>query len=34
MRARGLKLGSTTGYPREVMEVVARAKEQGFVPDS
>ncbi len=34
MRARGLKLGSTTGYPRVVMDVVvARAKAQGFVAD-
>ena len=35
MRARGLKIGSTTGYPREVMEVVVReAKAQGYEPDS
>lgn len=35
MRARGLKIGSTTGYPREVMDVVIReAKAQGYEPDS
>lgn len=35
MRARGLKIGSTTGYPREVMDVVVReAKAQGYEPDS
>ena len=34
-RARGLKLGSTTGYTRSLMEVVCpRAAEQGFAPDS
>lgn len=34
MRARGLKIGSTTGYPRPVMEVTERiAREQGYVPD-
>lgn len=34
MRARGLKIGSTTGYPRSVMEVVIRAAAaQGYVPD-
>lgn len=34
-RARGLKIGSTTGYNREMTEVVlAEAKRQGFVPDS
>jgi phosphonoacetaldehyde hydrolase len=34
MRARGLKLGSTTGYPRVVMEVVIeRARAQGFTLD-
>jgi phosphonoacetaldehyde hydrolase len=35
MRARGLKIGSTTGYPRPVMDVVVRAAAaQGYVPDS
>jgi phosphonoacetaldehyde hydrolase len=34
LRARGLKIASTTGYPREVMDVVFRvAKEQGYEPD-
>jgi phosphonoacetaldehyde hydrolase len=34
MRARGLSIASTTGYPREVTEVVMRvAKEQGYEPD-
>jgi phosphonoacetaldehyde hydrolase len=34
LRARGLAIGSTTGYPREVMDVVVRlAKEQGFETD-
>lgn len=34
MRARGLKIGSTTGYPRVVMEVVRRvAAAQGYEPD-
>jgi phosphonoacetaldehyde hydrolase len=34
MRARGMRVGSTTGYPRVVMEVVAaRARAQGFVAD-
>lgn len=34
MRARGLKIGTTTGYPRRVMEVVERrAAEQGYRPD-
>ena len=34
MRARGMKLGSTTGYPRVVMDVVIeRAQAQGFVLD-
>lgn len=33
-RARGLKVGSTTGYPRPVMEVVERlAAGQGYAPD-
>lgn len=35
MRGRGLKIGSTTGYPRAVMDVVVRAAAaQGYVPDS
>ena len=34
LRARGLAVASTTGYPREVMDVVVRtAKEQGYEPD-
>ena len=34
MRARGLVIASTTGYPPEVMKVVMRvAKEQGYEPD-
>jgi phosphonoacetaldehyde hydrolase len=34
MRARGMAIGSTTGYPRAVMAVVGRAAEaQGYVPD-
>lgn len=34
LRARGLAIASTTGYPREVMDVVVRvAKEQGYEPD-
>ncbi|HYN39691.1 MAG TPA: phosphonoacetaldehyde hydrolase, partial [Rhodospirillales bacterium] len=34
IRARGLKIGSTTGYPRAVMAVVARAAAvQGYAPD-
>ena len=34
LRERGLKVASTTGYPREVMEVLLRvAKEQGYEPD-
>ncbi|MGA2527907.1 MAG: phosphonoacetaldehyde hydrolase [Acidimicrobiales bacterium] len=34
MRGRGLAIASTTGYPREVMDVVVRvAKEQGYEPD-
>lgn len=34
LRARGLKIGSTTGYPRPVMDVVRRvAAEQGYSPD-
>lgn len=35
MRARGLKIGSTTGYPRPVMDVVvAEAARQGYAPDA
>jgi phosphonoacetaldehyde hydrolase len=35
LRRRGLKLGSTTGYNRETMEVLAPlAAQQGFVPDN
>jgi phosphonoacetaldehyde hydrolase len=34
MRRRGLKIGTTTGYPREVMAVVAaEAAAQGYRPD-
>jgi phosphonoacetaldehyde hydrolase len=34
MRAHGMAIASTTGYPREVMDVVVRvAKEQGYEPD-
>lgn len=34
MRSRGLAIASTTGYPREVMDVVMReAKQQGYEPD-
>ncbi|HUB69717.1 MAG TPA: phosphonoacetaldehyde hydrolase [Acidimicrobiales bacterium] len=34
LRARGLAIAATTGYPREVMEVVLRsAKEHGYEPD-
>jgi len=34
LRARGLKIGSTTGYPRRVMDVVLQAAaEQGYAPD-
>jgi phosphonoacetaldehyde hydrolase len=34
MRARGMSIASTTGYPREVMDVVVRvAKEQGYESD-
>ena len=33
-RAKGLKIGSTTGYTRELLEVVtAAAAEQGYIPD-
>ncbi|MFS8036600.1 phosphonoacetaldehyde hydrolase [Xanthobacter sp. AM11] len=35
LRARGLKIGSTTGYTREIMApVLARAAEQGYAPDN
>ncbi len=35
LRGRGMKIASTTGYPREVMEVVVRvAKQQGYAPDA
>jgi len=35
MRARGLKIGSTTGYPRVVMDVVVRAAAaRGYAPDA
>ena len=35
VRARGLKIGTTTGYTREIMaQVLPRAAAQGFVPDS
>lgn len=35
LRARGLKIGSTTGYNREIMDVLAPlAAAQGFVPDN
>lgn len=34
LRANGLKIGSTTGYTREMMNIVApKAKEQGYEPD-
>ena len=34
-RERGLKIGSTTGYTREMMDVVVpEAKKQGYEPDS
>jgi phosphonoacetaldehyde hydrolase len=34
-RERGLKIGSSTGYTTEIMEVVMdRAREQGFAPDA
>lgn len=33
-RSQGLKIGSTTGYTRELLDVVARAaSEQGYTPD-
>lgn len=35
LRAQGLKIGSTTGYNRPIMEVLAPlAAEQGYVPDN
>jgi phosphonoacetaldehyde hydrolase len=35
MRARGIKIGSTTGYLRDMMEINLRdAKRQGYEPDS
>jgi phosphonoacetaldehyde hydrolase len=35
MRRRGIKIGSTTGYLREMMEINLRdAKRQGYEPDS
>lgn len=35
LRAKGLKIGSTTGYTRSIMEnVLPRAAEQGYVPDN
>ncbi|WP_422038262.1 phosphonoacetaldehyde hydrolase [Roseibium sp.] len=35
LRARGLKIGSTTGYTRSIMEnVLPRAAEQGYEPDN
>jgi len=35
LRGRGMAIASTTGYPREVMDVVLRvAKEQGYEPDA
>jgi phosphonoacetaldehyde hydrolase len=34
MRARGLKIGTTTGYNRDMLQyLLDRAREQGFVPD-
>lgn len=34
LREQGLKIGSTTGYPRQVMErLMALAAEQGYAPD-
>lgn len=34
LRERGMKLGSTTGYPRQVMErLVVAARDKGYVPD-
>ncbi|TCP60505.1 phosphonoacetaldehyde hydrolase [Rhodovulum bhavnagarense] len=35
LRARGMKIGSTTGYTRSIMErVLPRAAEQGYAPDN
>jgi phosphonoacetaldehyde hydrolase len=35
IRARGMKIGSTTGYTREMMEIVgAEAAKRGYVPDA
>jgi phosphonoacetaldehyde hydrolase len=35
LRARGLKIGSTTGYTRSIMaEILPLAAEQGYVPDN
>jgi phosphonoacetaldehyde hydrolase len=35
MRARGIKIGSTTGYTTEMMQInLADAKRQGYAPDS
>jgi len=35
MRSRGLKIGTTTGYNRAMLQyLLDRAREQGFVPDS
>lgn len=35
LRARGMKIGSTTGYTRSIMErVLPRAAEQGYAPDT
>ncbi len=35
MRARGLKIGSTTGYPRAILDpVVERAAHEGYRPDA
>lgn len=35
LRAKGIKIGSTTGYTRSIMErVLPRAAEQGYVPDN
>jgi phosphonoacetaldehyde hydrolase len=35
LRAEGVKIGSSTGYTREIMaRIIPRAAEQGFAPDS
>src|SRR5271170_6236883 len=35
LRAQGVKIGSSTGYTREIMaKITPRAAEQGFAPDS